>query len=283
MRVPLTGIFEIPAPLKAVDQAIDSFFDWRNGKDRNPNSSGVIRYSIPILCHLGGCPNYEDGVIDGQYVRGLGCWDEPTPDEAPNYVPERFDICLRETAHPEMTKIEMSVMGLEWQRGYDLAAAEVEARLGNWVIIGDVSRGRFIIDAKTFIGERETRRQASSHSQYTCFRARVRWQQTIAQALLSYLQLEFPSRALSTGNECPRESSTSDQSEQHGWQGTGGPPRTRRERLQAVVAWDALAEQDRPRQRDWLAAKFGTDSATGEPLVPVKTFQGWRRYLKKSS
>ncbi len=200
IRVPLTGIFEIPAPLKAVDQAIELFFAWRKGKDRNPPSpSGIVTYSLPILCHLGGCANYSDGVFDDQYEPEADCRYEPKPDEAPNYEPEKLNVCLRETANPEMTKVEMRVIGLGWQRTYDLVAAEVESQLGDWAILGDVNRGQFGVDYKTFTGEKRIKRQCGSYSQYVCYRGRVRWQRTITEALLSHLRTEFGMAILPKG------------------------------------------------------------------------------------
>jgi hypothetical protein len=51
------------------------------------------------------------------------------------------------------------------------------------------------------------------------------------------------------------------------------------EKKQAVLDWDALDPDNRLAQVEWLEQRFG---ATGGVLnVSPRTFQGWRRYLKK--
>lgn len=66
------------------------------------------------------------------------------------------------------------------------------------------------------------------------------------------------------------------------WRGNGKPPRTRGEKIAAVKAWDAILPDERPKLLDWLMENFGTDPATGMPLVPEATFHGWRKLIPKS-
>ncbi|OQY87261.1 MAG: hypothetical protein B6D41_11805 [Chloroflexi bacterium UTCFX4] len=67
--------------------------------------------------------------------------------------------------------------------------------------------------------------------------------------------------------------------EQPTWRGNGEPPKTRAEKIKAIQAWDAIPRDERPPLADWLIENFGTDYATGEMLVPLSTFRGWRNLI----